>query len=113
MTERLREPACVSLRAPALILFLTNGQVPESVKHKTLLLMLARQCVFGAEIEWALGLLVIVGSVVVGFRDCVARREFQLFIHFAAESEGSPVVGRIRRGLQRIDVVKIRVEPSR
>src|SRR6266851_7862697 len=113
MTEGLREPARACLWVPVLILFLPDGQIPERVKHKTLLLMLARECVFGGEIEWALGLLVVVGGVVVGLRECAARREFQFFIHFAAESQGGPVVSRTRRGLQFIDVVKVRVEPSR
>ncbi len=92
MAEGVREPTPAFVWLSAFILFLPDGQVPESVKHKTLLLMLTRPCVLGAEIEWVLGLLVIVGSVVVGFREGVSCREFQFFIHFAAESQGGPVV---------------------
>src|SRR3984893_7506373 len=113
MAEGLREPARSFLWLPALIRFLPNGQIPESVKHKTPLLMLTRQCVFRGQIERGLGLLVVVGGVVVGSRKCVARREFQFFIHFAAETQGDAVVGRTGRGLHFIDVAEVRVEPSR
>ena len=87
MTERLREPSDVFFRLPALILLVTDRQLPERVEHKALLLILAGYCILRAKVERIFGLLIEVGSIVESFRESVARRKRQLIAHPPVERE--------------------------
>ena len=79
MAEGLREPAGAFFCLAVFVLFVPNGQFPEGVENKPLLLMLARRCILRSQIEWILGLFVEVSLIATDLLDFLpaAVRQFQ------------------------------------